>query len=83
MYGLTNKPVAPDNLVFIGVVTRANTNNGEIFVRPQNGFELSELHDVYITSIATGQVLKRNSSGLWVNSAVSTGLTWDQVKNGF
>jgi predicted heme/steroid binding protein len=50
IYGLGAKPYAPDHLVFIGIVTRKNANNGEIFVKVQNGFELQELHNVQITS---------------------------------
>jgi hypothetical protein len=50
IYGLGSKPYAPDHLVFIGIVTRKNANNGEIFVKVQNGFELQELHNVQITS---------------------------------
>lgn len=68
IYGLTNKPVAPAHLVFIGVVTRAQTNNGEIFVRPQNGFELNEMHDVLITAPTAGNLISRNSANtLWEN----------------
>jgi hypothetical protein len=37
-------------MVFIGIVTRVQQNNGEIFVKVQNGFELDELHNVQITS---------------------------------
>jgi len=37
IFGLANKPVAPAHLVFIGVVTRVQSNNGEIFVNVQNG----------------------------------------------
>ena len=50
IFGLTNKPTAPAHLVFIGVVTRSNANNGEIFVKVQNGFELKEIHDVQAQS---------------------------------
>jgi hypothetical protein len=46
IFGLVNKPYAPKHLVFIGIVTRAHSVNGEIFVKVQNGFELKELHDV-------------------------------------
>ena len=46
IYGLVNKPYAPKHLVFIGIVTRAHSVNGEIFVKVQNGFELFELHNV-------------------------------------
>ena len=46
IYGLINKPYAPNHLVFIGIVTKVSAGNGEIFVKVQNGFELKELHDV-------------------------------------
>ena len=50
IFGLANKPYAPAHLVFIGIVTRVHQNNGEIFVKVQNGFELKEIHDVQITT---------------------------------
>lgn len=62
------KPVAPNHLVYIGVVERANAGAGQIYVRPQNGYELDEIHDVLITSVADGQVLTYDAaSGLWKN----------------
>ena len=67
IYGLANKPSAPNHLVFIGIVTRVQQNNGEIFVKVQNGFELEELHNVAISSPSTGQLLRRDSDGLWKN----------------
>ena len=67
LYGLANKPVAPNHQVFIGIVTRVQQNNGEIFVKVQNGFELHELHDVLISGAAAGQLLRRDSDGLWKN----------------
>jgi hypothetical protein len=69
IYGLANKPYAPAHLVFIGIVTRKNANNGEIFVKVQNGFELNEIHDVDLkTNLPTaGQLLRYNSDGLWKN----------------
>jgi len=45
VYGIANKPIAPNHLVFIGFVLRANHSNGEIYVKIQNGFENDELHD--------------------------------------
>jgi hypothetical protein len=74
IYGLTNKPYAPAHLVFIGVVTRVNSSNGEIFVKVQNGFELKEIHDVdLITNAPTNnQLLAYNSTtGLWANKTVA------------
>jgi hypothetical protein len=65
------KPVAPDHLVFIGVVIRA-TNNGLIYVATQNGYELDELHDVSIVDKASGDFLKYNGT-LWVNDPINLG----------
>jgi hypothetical protein len=78
IYGLVGKPYAPAHLVFIGIVTRANNNNGEIFVKVQNGFELNEIHDVDLKSIlpTDGQVLQFDgATGLWRNNTIATGLT--------
>ena len=64
------KPYAPNHLVYIGIVEIANAGNGQIYVKPQNGYELDELHDVdLITNTPTdGQVLTYdNGSGLWKN----------------
>lgn len=73
LYGLANKPVAPNNLVYIGVVTRVNVNNGEIFVRVQNGFELSELHDVLIQSLVDKNVIYWDSAtSLWKNGTAKS-----------
>jgi hypothetical protein len=72
IYGLTNKPIAPAHLVFIGIVTRTG-NNGEIFIRVQNGFELNELHNVligtdYSSTPADNDLLAYDSgSSLWKN----------------
>jgi hypothetical protein len=79
IYGLVNKPQAPAHLVFIGIVTRVNANNGEIFVRPQNGFELNELHNVLLdsdASTADNEVLAWDlATQLWKNqTAAEAGL---------
>ena len=63
----TTKPVAPAHLVFVGVVIKSNASSGQIFVKPQNGYELDEIHDVLLTSPQEGEVLKYNGS-LWVNN---------------
>jgi len=69
IYGLINKPQAPNHLVYLGVVSRANSSNGEIFVKIQNGFELKELHDVRINGVANDDLIVYNSaSSIWVNS---------------
>lgn len=68
----TTKPTAPNHLVFIGFSIKASAGNGRIYVKPQNGFEIDELHDVLITTPANNEVLTYESStGLWKNKAVS------------
>jgi hypothetical protein len=69
IYGSANKPYAPDHLVYLGVVTRAQ-NNGELFVKVQNGYELDELHDVNVTGVSSGQFLFRNNN-LWSGKNLS------------
>jgi len=71
IFGLVNKPVAPAHLVFIGIVTRSQQNNGEIFVKVQNGFELKEIHDVLLTSPTNGNMLVYDEvNSLWKNSNI-------------
>ena len=72
LFGTANKPVAPAHMVFIGIVTRVQTNNGEIFVKVQNGFELEELHNVLITGTPVDKAVIQydTASGLWKNSAL-------------
>jgi hypothetical protein len=82
IYGLTNKPYAPAHLVFIGIVTRINANNGEIFVKVQNGFELREIHDVDLitTTPINGHILGYNGT-LWVNKTIAGWLGYTPVTN--
>lgn len=62
------KPSAPEHLVYLGVVERANAGNGIMYVRVQNGYELDEIHDVAISSVANNDVLQyENSTSLWKN----------------
>ena len=74
IFGLANKPSAPDHLVFLGIVIRGgHSNTGSIFVKIQNGFELNELHDVeigYGSDPSDGDVLSFDSaSGTWKNTS--------------
>jgi hypothetical protein len=72
IYGLASKPYAPAHLVFIGIVTRRNVSNGEIFVKVQNGFELKEIHDVdlFTTAPINGHLLGFDGI-LWVNKTIA------------
>jgi hypothetical protein len=72
---LTNvKPQAPDHTVICGFVVYVNANNGKIFVKIDNGYEIDELHNVRIDTgtLANGQILKYNSTlGVWENGTDS------------
>jgi hypothetical protein len=83
IYGLANKPSAPNHLVFIGIVTRANANNGEIFVKIQNGFELNEIHDVDTKTAAPvgNDILAFEGApvNLWKNKTIASVLGYTPV----
>jgi hypothetical protein len=44
------QPIAPNHLVVIGYVVYAHANQGKIYCKVQNGWEIGELHDVYAPS---------------------------------
>jgi len=49
--GITNvRPTAPNHSVIIGYVVYAHANNGKIYCKIDNGYELGELHNVYAPS---------------------------------
>ena len=77
------KPKAPNHLVYVGIVERANNGNGQIYVRVQNGYELDEIHDVQINSpVLNGQtILYDASTSLWKNANLTAG-TAISVTNG-
>jgi hypothetical protein len=70
VFGLANKPSAPNHIVYLGVVTRKSGNTVvEIYVKIQNGAELDELADVAITSATAGQALMRGAT-TWENRSL-------------
>ena len=74
---LTNiKPTgATGHIVVIGYVEYAHANNGKIYVKIMNGWELDELHNVYITSPANNQGLFYDSADqLWKNETIASAL---------
>lgn len=67
------KPIAPQQVVVLGFVVYAHKTQGKIYVKVDNGYDLTELHDVKITSVANNNILKYNSStALWENVAGTT-----------
>jgi hypothetical protein len=80
IYGLIDKPTAPDHLVFLGIVTRVHPVVGEIFVKVQNGFELKELHDVVAENPNDNDVLYYDAStSLWRTDTVNNLLSYTPV----
>lgn len=72
------KPQGPQHTVILGYVVYAHSNNGKIFVKVDNGYEIDELHNVKITtgSLTAGQLLVRsgsNATGVWINTNQLTG----------
>ena len=68
------KPQAPQHTIVMGYVVYAHQNNGKIFVKVDNGYELDELHNVRITtaSLSSGDLLVYSSS-VWINTRQLTG----------
>ncbi len=67
--GMTStKPSAPNHMVLVGFCIRSHTTQGVIFVKIQNGFELNEIHDVAIGTLANNNLLAYESAtSLWKN----------------
>lgn len=72
----TTKPYAPNHLVYVGIIERANSGNGELYVKIQNGYELDEIHDVQINSPRlSGQTLIYDATtSLWKNARLTAGV---------
>ena len=83
---LTNiKPTgATGHIVVMGYVEYSHAIHGKIYVKIMNGWELDELHNVYITSPANNNVLAYTSSTqLWEDKTINTvlGFTPENVAN--
>jgi hypothetical protein len=72
--GLTKiKPISPNHLVVMGYVIYAHQEEGKIFVKVNNGYELEELHDVYInTGSLVGNSTTNGGSSLYRSGSVWT-----------
>ncbi len=72
---ITNvEPQAPNHRVVVGFVEYAHAVHGKIYVKIDNGISLNELHDVRVSNVQNGQIIKFNSgSGIWLNDTLSTG----------
>jgi hypothetical protein len=65
----TSSVPAPYHEVRLGQVLRDNVNNGSAYITIDNGYELTELHDVDITNPVDGDLLvyRSGSYGIWQN----------------
>lgn len=79
------KPYAPNHLVYLGVcATATNGASGRMYVRVQNGYELSEIHDVDLISTppVNNDVLVFDTSttpDLWKAKSIPTILGYTPV----
>lgn len=89
VFGLANKPVAPNHMVFIGYVLRVQQNNGGYYVKVQNGFENDELHDrlTFVGDTAPASPkdyyfwFKSNTGQLFFRYNDGTSSQWVQINN--
>jgi hypothetical protein len=66
-------PTAPQHTVRMGYVIVSNANNGSIFVKVDNGYELGELHNCYLPSPSNKDTIAWNSTNLrYENNSVET-----------
>jgi hypothetical protein len=67
----STRTLAPTHLVYVGKITRSHPTQGQIEVGIQNGYELSEIHDVALSSEANNQALVyETSTELWKNKTI-------------
>ena len=74
--GLTaTKQFSPNHYVKAGTVVRAHPTAGTIFIKVENGYQLDELSDCYVTAPTNNNVLTfESSTGLWKDKSVTTAL---------
>jgi nitrogen fixation protein len=77
---------ATGHIVIIGYVEYAHANNGKIYVKIMNGWELDELHNVYIntgTLANNDALIYESSTQLWKNKTIAQalGFTPENVAN--
>jgi len=65
------------HIIVIGYIEYAHQNNGKIYVKIMNGWELDELHNVYInqgTLANNDALIYESSTQLWKNKTIETAL---------
>lgn len=74
------KPQTPNHLVHLGWVVRSHATEGAVLVHISNGWEMEELHDVLITSIADKDLVVWDATnGYWKNSKTLGNITTGDI----
>ena len=69
----TTVPSEPNHSVFIGYIARSHPTQGRLVILIKNGYELNELHDVYVPSPSNGDLLQWDSTNAyWKNVSPSS-----------
>ena len=69
------------HIVVLGYVEYAHANNGKIYVKIMNGWELDELHNVFIDTPLNNQLLSyETATSLWKNKSIGTILGYTPYK---
>lgn len=68
------KPISPLHEVRVGYVVKVDANQGEIYIKIDNGYEIGELHDVIdnTTNLSYGDLFVKSGS-VWTNTKQLTG----------
>lgn len=70
------------HIVVLGYVEYAHAIHGSIYVKIMNGWELDELHNVYINGELNNQALiYETSSQLWKNKSITDALGYTPIKS--
>lgn len=71
---ITNiRPTAPNHTVVIGYVVHSNANNGKIYIKIDNGYEIGELHNVYAPSPLNNQgIFWSSGTTRYENKSITT-----------
>ena len=80
---LTNiKPQAPNHIVIIGYVEYKHINQGKIYVKIDNGYELDELHNVRLTGVSNYNILTYDAVtySSWTNTTLNEVLSKTLLK---
>jgi len=74
--GITNiRPTAPNHGVRLGYVVYSHVNQGKIYIKIDNGYELSEIHDIYAPTPTHNQgIFWSSGTTRYENKSIATAL---------